>query len=69
MLAGLMMGLVIIAPAIGIFGILICCTSGSIIMPTYKRPAALKRAIESVLKQTYTNFKLYVVGDVCPFLN
>lgn len=30
---------------------------------TYRRPYLLKRAVESVLEQTYTNFQLYVYDD------
>lgn len=35
----------------------------SVIMATYKRPAYLKSAIESVLRQTYDNFEAVVVDD------
>jgi len=35
----------------------------SIIIPTYKRPAILKRALKSVLNQSYTNFELIVIND------
>lgn len=41
----------------------------SIIMPTYNRPVHLKRAITSVLNQTYQNFVLYIIGDKCPTLD
>ena len=34
------------------------------IIPTYKRPDLLKRAIESVLNQTYSNLKVMVIDDV-----
>lgn len=40
----------------------------SIVIPTYNRPKLLKRAIESVLTQTYTNWKLLIIGDKCPTL-
>lgn len=33
------------------------------IIPTYKRPEALNRSIESVLKQTYNNIEIFVVDD------
>lgn len=35
----------------------------SVIMPTYRRDATLRRAISSVLKQTYRNLELIVVND------
>lgn len=35
----------------------------SVVIPTYKRPDILPRAIESVLSQTYTNFEVNVVSD------
>jgi len=40
----------------------------SVIMPTYKRPVHLRKAVESVLQQTYQNFTLYVIGDCCPHM-
>jgi glycosyltransferase involved in cell wall biosynthesis len=40
----------------------------SIVMPTYNRPEHLKKAIDSVLSQTYENWELYIVGDNCPVL-
>ena len=38
----------------------------SIIIPTYKRPDNLARAINSVLNQTYTNIEVIVVDDNDP---
>jgi glycosyltransferase involved in cell wall biosynthesis len=42
----------------------------SIIIPTYRRPALLKRALKSALKQTYSNFKVQIYdnasGDATP---
>lgn len=35
----------------------------SVIIPTYKRPTFLKRAIDSVLNQTYHNIEIIVVSD------
>lgn len=35
----------------------------SIIVPTYNRARTLGRTIESVLKQTYTNFEIIIVDD------
>lgn len=35
----------------------------SVVIPTFKRPDYLARAIESVLKQTYANWELVVVDD------
>jgi len=35
----------------------------SVIIPTYKRPKKLQRAIESVVEQTYKNWELIVVND------
>ena len=35
----------------------------SIIIPTYNRPKLFKRAIQSVLKQTYKNFEVIVIDD------
>lgn len=41
----------------------------AIVLPTFNRPEMLKAAIESVLAQTYTKWRLYIVGDCCPVLN
>ena len=38
----------------------------SIIIPTYKRNENLKKAIESILKQTYQNIEIIVVDDNNP---
>ncbi len=35
----------------------------SIVLPTYNRAATLERAIESVLKQTFTDFELILIDD------
>jgi glycosyltransferase involved in cell wall biosynthesis len=37
----------------------------SVIIATYNRPRNLEIAIESVLRQTYQNFEILVVGDGC----
>jgi len=36
-----------------------------IITPTFHRPHSLRVAIESVLRQTFTDWKLYIIGDHC----
>lgn len=38
-------------------------TKVSIILPTYKRPEFLKRAVDSVLAQDYTDWELIIVND------
>jgi len=35
----------------------------SIVIPAYRRPMLLKRAIESVMQQTFVDFELIVVDD------
>lgn len=35
----------------------------SCVIPTYKRSDSLLRAVESILKQTYTNFEILIVDD------
>ncbi len=35
----------------------------SVIVPTYNRPATLRRALESILEQTYRDFEIIVVND------
>ncbi|MCI9664278.1 MAG: glycosyltransferase [Lachnospiraceae bacterium] len=35
----------------------------SVIIPTYNRSHTLKRAVESVLGQTFDNFELLIVDD------
>ena len=40
----------------------------SIVLTTYKRSVELQRAVASVLRQTYQNWHLYIVGDACPTL-
>lgn len=35
----------------------------SVIIPTYKRPEKLVRALKSVIRQSYSNFEIFVVND------
>ncbi|EEY5878347.1 glycosyltransferase family 2 protein, partial [Escherichia coli] len=35
----------------------------SVIIPTYGRPDNLKRAIDSVIEQTYKNIEIIVIDD------
>ena len=41
----------------------------SIIVSTYNRPELLVRAVKSVFAQTFTNWRLFIVGDQCPALD
>ncbi len=50
---------------------LLCCPPGtaprvSVIVPTFDRPDSLRRALESVLTQSYEDFEVIVAGDSCP---
>jgi len=38
----------------------------SVVLPTYNRPRLLKRAVETVLKQTYPNIELVIMDDHSP---
>ena len=38
----------------------------SVIIPTFRRPDLLKRAIKSVLEQTFQDFEIIVVDDNNP---
>ena len=40
----------------------------TVVISTYNRPLKLKRAIVSVLEQTYSNFEIVIIGDNCPVL-
>jgi glycosyltransferase involved in cell wall biosynthesis len=40
----------------------------SVVVPTYRRPALLARAVRSALSQDYLNLEVVVVGDACPDL-
>ena len=37
----------------------------AVIMPTFHRPISLKIAIDSVIRQSFKNWKLYIIGDRC----
>lgn len=39
----------------------------SVVIPTYKRPDMIARAVDSVLNQTYKNIEIFVVDDNNPF--
>lgn len=41
----------------------------SVIIPTYKRPTELGKALKSVFAQTYQKFEILIVGDKCPELD
>ncbi|WP_064441946.1 glycosyltransferase family 2 protein [Hoyosella altamirensis] len=41
----------------------------SVVMPTFRRPSQLTAAISSVLRQSYRNIELLVVGDQCPHVD
>lgn len=41
----------------------------SVVIPTRNRPELLRRALASVLNQTYINIEVLVVGDQCPFVD
>lgn len=41
----------------------------SVIIPTYRRPELLKKAVESALRQDYVNLEVVIVGDACPDLD
>jgi len=41
----------------------------SIVMPTYNRPDALRRAVGSVLAQDHKDWVLYIIGDQCLHLD
>lgn len=38
----------------------------SVIMPSYKSSKTLKRAVESVINQTYPHWELLIINDACP---
>lgn len=40
-----------------------CAVTVSIILPTRNRASMLKRAVKSVLQQTYVDFELIIVSD------
>ena len=37
----------------------------SIVIATYNRPEVLKKCIQSVFQQSYTDWILYIIGDDC----
>ena len=41
----------------------------SVIVPTYNRPILLRRALESIVKQTFRNFEVIIVNDGGPDVN
>ena len=41
----------------------------SVVVPTYRRPDLLRRAVASALEQTYLNVEVLVVGDHCSFVD
>lgn len=41
----------------------------SVVLPTYRRPDLLRRAVASALGQTYATTEVMVVGDACPFVD
>lgn len=40
----------------------------AIVVPTYNRPQDLRAALESIVAQTDTDWRVYIVGDKCPTL-
>lgn len=40
----------------------------TVVIPTYRRSALLRRAVDSALAQNWTNLEVVVVGDACPDL-
>jgi len=43
--------------------------SVSVIISTYNRPEKLKKAIDSVLNQSYKDYELIIIGDNCKYLD
>lgn len=41
----------------------------SVVIPTHRRPALLKKAVQSAFVQDYANLEIIVVGDACPDLD
>jgi hypothetical protein len=41
----------------------------SVVVPTFRRPDLLRRALASVLEQSYAHYEVLVVGDACPFVD